>query len=71
LALSQYAADGAEAQNRTGDTRIFSPLLYQLSYLGAKIIVSVAHVSVKPNPGLHFGAVARAQMAQLGKTVDF
>ncbi len=25
---------GAEAQNRTGDTRIFSPLLYQLSYLG-------------------------------------
>ena len=25
---------GAETQNRTGDTRIFSPLLYQLSYLG-------------------------------------
>ncbi len=25
---------GAEAQNRTGDTRIFSPLLYRLSYLG-------------------------------------
>ena len=25
---------GAEGQNRTGDTRIFSPLLYQLSYLG-------------------------------------
>ena len=25
---------GAESQNRTGDTRIFSPLLYQLSYLG-------------------------------------
>jgi len=24
----------AEAQNRTGDTRIFSPLLYRLSYLG-------------------------------------
>jgi hypothetical protein len=24
----------AETQNRTADTRIFSPLLYQLSYLG-------------------------------------
>jgi hypothetical protein len=27
-------ANGAEGQNRTGDTRIFSPLLYLLSYLG-------------------------------------
>jgi hypothetical protein len=27
-------ASGAETQNRTGDTRIFSPLLYRLSYLG-------------------------------------
>ena len=26
--------NGAEAQNRTADTRIFSPLLYRLSYLG-------------------------------------
>jgi hypothetical protein len=26
--------DGAEAQNRTADTRLFRPLLYQLSYLG-------------------------------------
>jgi hypothetical protein len=26
--------NGAEGQNRTGDTRIFSPLLYLLSYLG-------------------------------------
>ena len=26
--------NGAETQNRTGDTRIFSPLLYRLSYLG-------------------------------------
>lgn len=25
--------NGGEARNRTGDTRIFSPLLYQLSYL--------------------------------------
>lgn len=27
---------GAETQNRTGDTRIFSPLLYHLSYLGTE-----------------------------------
>ena len=26
--------DGAQSRNRTSDTRIFSPLLYQLSYLG-------------------------------------
>ncbi len=26
--------NGAEAQNRTADTRLFRPLLYQLSYLG-------------------------------------
>jgi hypothetical protein len=25
--------NGGETQNRTGDTRIFSPLLYRLSYL--------------------------------------
>ena len=27
--------DGARGRNRTNDTRIFSPLLYQLSYLAA------------------------------------
>jgi hypothetical protein len=26
---------GAQGRNRTTDTRIFNPLLYQLSYLGA------------------------------------
>ena len=26
--------NGAQTRNRTKDTRIFSPLLYQLSYLG-------------------------------------
>jgi hypothetical protein len=25
---------GAQGRNRTNDTRIFNPLLYQLSYLG-------------------------------------
>jgi hypothetical protein len=27
------AEDGGQGRNRTSDTRIFSPLLYQLSYL--------------------------------------
>ena len=27
--------NGAQGRNRTTDTRIFSPLLYRLSYLGA------------------------------------
>jgi hypothetical protein len=27
--------DSGQGQNRTADTRIFSPLLYQLSYLAA------------------------------------
>jgi hypothetical protein len=29
---SLEAKDGGKGQNRTADTRIFSPLLYQLSY---------------------------------------
>jgi hypothetical protein len=43
----------AESQGRTGDTRIFSPLLYQLSYLGAWLlsgtIVAARALSVKPH----------------------
>ena len=30
--------NGAQGRNRTTDTRIFSPLLYQLSYLGIAMI---------------------------------
>ena len=29
-----FITDGAQGRNRTTDTRIFNPLLYQLSYLG-------------------------------------
>ena len=28
--------NGAQGRNRTTDTRIFSPLLYRLSYLGSR-----------------------------------
>ncbi len=37
------AINGAEAQNRTEDTRIFSPLLYLLSYLGTTYNFSFTH----------------------------
>ena len=30
---------GAQGRNRTTDTRIFSPLLYRLSYLGVLILL--------------------------------
>lgn len=30
-------ADGAQGRNRTTDTAIFNRMLYQLSYLGAKL----------------------------------
>ncbi len=50
---------GAEAQSRTGDTRIFSPLLYQLSYLGTSNIVAVNNMSVKGFPALGMMALIR------------
>ncbi len=35
IVLANYPTLGAEAQNRTADTTVFSRVLYQLSYLGA------------------------------------
>ena len=32
--FERIEGNGAQGRNRTSDTRIFSPLLYQLSYLG-------------------------------------
>src|SRR5690606_26435896 len=34
--LQLFRLDGAEGQNRTADTTIFSRMLYQLSYLGTR-----------------------------------
>ena len=51
--------DSAQNRNRTSDTRIFSPLLYQLSYLGIWISVNnyrVAGVGFEPTT---FGLWAR------------
>ncbi len=33
--------DGAQGRIRTTDTRIFSPLLYQLSYLGIQQLTAI------------------------------
>ena len=33
--------NGAQGRNRTTDTRIFNPLLYQLSYLGIRLRLSL------------------------------
>ena len=38
LCLSMRRSRGAQGRNRTTDTRIFSPLLYRLSYLGSRVL---------------------------------
>gem|GEM_PF-2604667 len=40
--------DGAQGQNRTADTRIFSPLLYRLSYLGVGVHYIVQCLAMTP-----------------------
>ena len=44
-----FKIDGGQGRDRTGDTRIFSPLLYQLSYLamGFRVVVSVEMVGAQ------------------------
>jgi hypothetical protein len=34
-----FISSGGQGRNRTIDTRIFSPLLYQLSYLASDVVV--------------------------------
>ena len=36
--------NGAQRWNRTTDTRIFSPLLYQLSYLGTRVNILLLNI---------------------------
>ena len=37
--------NGAQGRNRTTDTRIFNPLLYQLSYLGTRWVGGVYEIA--------------------------
>ena len=53
---------GAESQNRTGDTAIFSRVLYQLSYLGP--MANQALVARRRAGGYH-GPLSRLNRARL------
>ena len=46
-------ASGAQSRNRTSDTGIFSPLLYQLSYLGKSFPRRTARVGNCNPKGTH------------------
>ena len=49
LPLSHSRIYGAQNRNRTSDTWIFSPLLYQLSYLGVKnIFMKLPETGIEP-----------------------
>ena len=41
--------DGAQGRNRTADTGIFNPLLYQLSYLGKSEESTSERPRIKPS----------------------
>ncbi len=41
--------DGAQGRNRTADTGIFNPLLYQLSYLGKSEETTSERPRIKPS----------------------
>jgi hypothetical protein len=53
LSHSRMYFFGAQGRNRTTDTRIFSPLLYLLSYLGS-CVVSCEMWEVRKPPTSHF-----------------
>jgi hypothetical protein len=46
-ATELYPCTGAQSRNRTSDTRIFSPLLYQLSYLGIWVKIKMALIKAE------------------------
>ena len=41
--------NGAQGRNRTADTGIFNPLLYQLSYLGKSEVSTLERPRIKPS----------------------
>ena len=52
---------GAQGRNRTTDTRIFSPLLYQLSYLAGAATHSEDGAGIRPAVGKPVKAPGTAQ----------
>ena len=53
LPLSYFRRNGASGQNRTADTRIFSPLLYRLSYRGKLATLNGFEPSISAVTGRH------------------
>ncbi len=47
--LATNYGGGAEGQNRTGDTSVFSAVLYRLSYLGGNFMLCRRTTAVKAN----------------------
>ena len=62
LCSARRRVSGAQGRNRTTDTRIFSPLLYQLSYLGIRLRAD--HVPAKAC-GVGFSAEAGRVIARV------
>ena len=54
---------GAQSRNRTSDTRIFNPLLYQLSYLGT--------VPAQSHPGGVFIVVCHWAVQRVWAKISF
>jgi hypothetical protein len=53
--MFEFEGRCGQGRNRTTDTRIFSPLLYQLSYLaagGGRVLNRPGSRAVKPLPSL-------------------
>ena len=58
---------GASAQNRTVDTRIFSPLLYQLSYRGRVATRMGLEPTTSAVTGRHSNQLNHRAVLKMGK----
>lgn len=60
--------NGAQSRNRTSDTRIFSPLLYQLSYLGKAFLIALTQNTGKLKAYSHRKPIRRGQIAESARS---
>lgn len=60
---------GAKGRNRTDDTRIFSPLLYHLSYRGNESLLTT--LLLVPNEGLEPSTTCVAPEPKSGASTNF
>ena len=63
MAPGRSAKDGGQRRDRTADTRIFSPLLYQLSYLAPIEEAQYYGKSVGCQPGVLRGSEVAVDFA--------